>query len=710
MQTGGSLGLMARRNKGLVLFLAALLVFSMALFATAAAAPRPALAAAGDPVVTLEDGVNGCNGVRPTPGSENTNKRLVGGSLIPGGSATFEISYPVDPEDVAGRETFVITDCVFIGGKAVLKYSVSFVPNTENFILTFTLQIPPGTPIGAEYCNYAKTTAAPSESQASNRKAGPACFIVGGNISVLKVDEDGNPLAGAKFHIECDFPTTQAFLPDTIINGENFNSTSGGHIETDVTTGANGLIAIQAPEGTSCLITETEAPDGYDLADPDHVTLVATAGGVDHTFVNPKSFVPEPGLSVTKGVSLDAAGPFEASLTTTVGTTVYYRIVITNTGNIELTGVTLEDSIFDLAGLGCDVPDTLAVGEDFTCNYTSAAVVGTTENTATGDSEETGPEDDTATVIVEAAPGFTVDKGVWTDSDGPFVDEITVQIGTTVYYRITITNTGNVDLSGVTLSDSVYDLVAKGCTIPTTLAVGASFDCDYSAVVTTDTTNVATGDTDQTGPDDGTAIVNVTPLPPPPTLTVEKTNNAPIVNVGGTGLPTAEEGDTVTFTLSYTSQNGSVSNATLEDVIPAGLTYVTGSATNSSEFTFAGYDSATRTLSWTAATVSANGSVTYQATVDEGAAELEQPLENVATIDSDDTEPDSDTSEVFVPEPPLAETSVPTAPRTDVLDSGGTSAPGMGMGLLLLVIGVLTLAVVFVTPMPATVRNRNRRR
>ena len=124
-------------------------------------------------------------------------------------SATFEICYP----GLRGRRrrphTFVITDCVFIDGKAALKYEVSFVPNTENFILTFTLQIPAGTPVGAEYCNYAKTTAAPSKSPASNRKAGPACFVVGGNISILKTNEDGDPLAGATFHIVCTLPTTK---------------------------------------------------------------------------------------------------------------------------------------------------------------------------------------------------------------------------------------------------------------------------------------------------------------------------------------------------------------------------------------------------------------------------------------------------------------------------------------------------------------------
>ena len=36
-------------------------------------------------------------------------------------------------------------------------------------------------------------------------------------------------------------------------------------------------------------------------------------------------------------------------------------------------------------------------------------------------------------------------------------------------------------MTGVTLTDNTFDLVAKGCTIPTTLAVGAHFDCDYSS-------------------------------------------------------------------------------------------------------------------------------------------------------------------------------------------------------------------------------------
>ncbi|MDT4925345.1 MAG: hypothetical protein QOG01_3058, partial [Pseudonocardiales bacterium] len=85
--------------------------------ATALAAimlPLSGVAAAAAPGVTVTQAVNtnGCNGVRTTPGSENTTKRLVGGTLVPGGTAIFEISFPFDPAKLTGQDTFKMTDCV----------------------------------------------------------------------------------------------------------------------------------------------------------------------------------------------------------------------------------------------------------------------------------------------------------------------------------------------------------------------------------------------------------------------------------------------------------------------------------------------------------------------------------------------------------------------------------------------------------------------
>jgi uncharacterized repeat protein (TIGR01451 family) len=211
-------------------------------------------------------------------------------------------------------------------------------------------------------------------------------------------------------------------------------------------------------------------------------------------------------------------------------------------------------------------------------------------------------------------------------------------------------------------------------------------------------------------------VTNVlTALQSAPTLTIDKTNNAPLVKVGNSNLPTADEGDTVTFTLTYALSDGPVADAIITDVIPAGLNYVSGSASSNSTFTFAGYNAGTRTLTWTADDVSAGGSVTYQVVVADGAAAIPQPLRNVVTIDSADTAPDTDDSDVFVPVPPLGEVdtpidNVPEAPQTDVLDSTGTAGGGLNTGLLLILgIGVLIAGIMFITPMPSTARRRDRR-
>jgi hypothetical protein len=226
-------------------------------------------AAATEPTVTPSNG--SCNGVLPTPGSETTDKKLVGGTLAPGGTAEFEISYPVDASDVG--DEFTIIDCVYVGGEEYQKYEIAFVPNNTNYHLSYALDIPADAPLGEEYCNYAKTTAKPSDSQASNRKAGPACFTIAGDITVEKRAESttGELLPGATFDVDCS-PTSEA-PPVQVVGLSDGNSG----------VSADGTISIAGPEGTECTVTETAAPDGYELADP--VTFTIPRGSAADTIV-----------------------------------------------------------------------------------------------------------------------------------------------------------------------------------------------------------------------------------------------------------------------------------------------------------------------------------------------------------------------------------------------------------------------------------------
>lgn len=146
-----------------------------AAFLAAILAAAPVGADHGGAHVELQSGTQGCTGVLPS-NEGNTDMRLVGGTLTPGGTAVFEISYPLNAGSV-GKE-FTILDCAFINGEPVLKYIVSFVPSNQAFVLRMTLAVPDDAPVGGLYCNYVKTTGSPTAAQASQRKAGPACFVI----------------------------------------------------------------------------------------------------------------------------------------------------------------------------------------------------------------------------------------------------------------------------------------------------------------------------------------------------------------------------------------------------------------------------------------------------------------------------------------------------------------------------------------------------
>jgi hypothetical protein len=138
--------------------------------------------------VELQPDTKGCQGVLPSSGG-NTDMQLVGGTLVPGGTAVFEITYPLDASDV-GKE-FTITACAYINDVATLKYIVSFVPSNASFRLRMTFAIPEDAPVGGQYCNYTKTTRSPTAAQASQRKAGPTCFIIQPPKSIISQPPGG---------------------------------------------------------------------------------------------------------------------------------------------------------------------------------------------------------------------------------------------------------------------------------------------------------------------------------------------------------------------------------------------------------------------------------------------------------------------------------------------------------------------------------------
>ena len=115
----------------------------------------------------------------------------------------------------------------------------------------------------------------------------------------------------------------------------------------------------------------------------------------------------------------------EDGTTVTLGDQINYTITVTNTGNVDLTGVTVTDELMpnsvnvSIDGADAESKDvsdntvtigTLAKGQDATITYsytvTAADVVtGKVENSATGDSEQTAPTDPSTTETTVSDPG-----------------------------------------------------------------------------------------------------------------------------------------------------------------------------------------------------------------------------------------------------------------------------------------------------------------
>src|SRR5207248_9206078 len=120
------------------------------------------------------------------------------------------------------------------------------VPNSTPFQLHFSVSIPADTALGTQFCNYAKTTQSPSASQSSNRKAGPACFTVGGALRIEKRSGSvtGPLLPGASFSVVCR-PTVT--VPPTVITGLDPSQTNpDGSVSATGVAGA-GTIAVNGP-------------------------------------------------------------------------------------------------------------------------------------------------------------------------------------------------------------------------------------------------------------------------------------------------------------------------------------------------------------------------------------------------------------------------------------------------------------------------------
>jgi uncharacterized repeat protein (TIGR01451 family) len=171
---------------------------------------------------------------------------------------------------------------------------------------------------------------------------------------------------------------------------------------------------------------------------------------------------------------------------TSAPTVVMYSYLVTNTGGTTLTGIALSDDN-DADDLSCP-SDTLTAGDNMICtashtvtqdeidaNGSPIADSGLLENTVTGTANELAePVTDDLDIAIVQSPSMTVQKNSPTESvtaTGP------------VTYNYLVTNTGNVTLTGIALTDDNID-GAVDCGGVTELAPGDGVLCTATHTVT----------------------------------------------------------------------------------------------------------------------------------------------------------------------------------------------------------------------------------
>ncbi|MEO8264284.1 MAG: hypothetical protein ABI706_02115 [Ilumatobacteraceae bacterium] len=232
---------------------------------------------------------------------------------------------------------------------------------------------------------------------------------------------------------------------------------SGGHVTI--------TLVVQVAPGASGPILNIVTATAGTVSQP--VTAQASAN-VEVSPVVP----PAAGLSITKSTT--------AATYSQVDGVVTYTLVATNTGTVTLSGVTITDANATLANCA---PVTLTPGQTITCTATHLVTQadldrGTLTNTASVSGlPPTGPavSANSAAVVTPAMPRSSLE--VTKSSPATSFSKVGDQIA----YTITATNTGNVTLNNVSISDPNGVL---GVCAPTNLAPGQSMSCTATHTVT----------------------------------------------------------------------------------------------------------------------------------------------------------------------------------------------------------------------------------
>ena len=241
------------------------------------------------------------------------------------------------------------------------------------------------------------------------------------------------------------------------------------------------------------------------------------------------------------------------------GDVITYTLTVTNTGNVTLTNVLVNDPLTGLAtSVGTLAPAAIAV---VNTNYTvtqadvdKGSVLNKGLTSGESPDEETPTDEDDEETPIERNPAVTLDKSVDLNS-------VSVE-GVVLNYTLTVKNTGNVTLSNGTLTDPKTGLSVPGITLvpgeektySTTYTVTLQDLFSGEPIVNVAEINLVDGQTGTpySAQDDAVVEVDLTP-----SITIEKISDVSVVS---------EAGEVINYTLTVTN-NGTapLTNVVVKD-------------------------------------------------------------------------------------------------------------------------------------------------
>ena len=344
---------------------------------------------------------------------------------------------------------------------------------------------------------------------------------------------------------------------------------AAGASVTDTIT-ANAPKPFTAPITNSATVTANEA-------DPNASNNTATAT------VSPNIVT----VSMVKSAVVTPASDQNAA---NVGDTITYSYNVTNTGNVPLTSVGVSDPSAGVAGVACPTPAPpgLAPGATETCTARTPFVVtqinvdaGSVSDTATATgTDATGfpsPASASSTTIktVAAAPSLILQKV----ADESLGNSAPIQAGETIQYSYVVTNTGNVDLTSLSVSDPTAGAVSCPVLAARGLAPGDTETCTANVPYVVTQTNVDQGGVTDTATATGTDLQGDSATSPPSTVSTSSLPNPAVsVDKRATVTPTSDQtavkvGDTIQYSYVVTNiGNVSLASVAVSDPVAGTVT------------------------------------------------------------------------------------------------------------------------------------------